>query len=187
MKHFNYTLILVFICAVIGLNGCGYQLGLVGQDTSVKNVYCYTVINETRKPGLEMPMTNSIINAFHHAGTHVKIVSDKNEADTFLLVKLVDFSRAPARFNEADFLQQSQATLYADMYLYRTDVDPRSPNLNTVPERAFYHARIAQSATYFVQPNQPEGEQSIHPQLFDKVSTDIVNKIVERWHYKSVK
>jgi len=165
------------------LSGCGYQLGLVGKDTSINYVYCYTVKNETRMPGMEMHATNSIINTLSRRGGHVKVVSDKNKADTFLYVKLIDYDRASARFDEADVTQQSMVNLYATMYLYRSPIDDqlKEKNENTPQLTPFLEIDISATATYFLEPNQPEGERSIRPQLYYELSNKIVDQIVNRW------
>ena len=180
----SYLKNLCFVLFVfVGLSGCGYQLGLVGRDTSIKYVYCYTVKNETRVPGMEMPATNSIINALNRRGGHVKVVSDKDKADTFLYVKLTDYDRSSARFDEADITQQSMLNLYAEMYLYRSPIDDQlhEKNENTPELTPFLKADIAATATYFLEPNQPEGERSIRPQLYYELSDKIVDQIVNRW------
>ncbi len=191
MKISHGFMLLLSLILPFTLTGCGYQLGLAGQDTSINNIYIYTVVNKTRKPGLEMPVTNAVINAFHNAGSYLKVVEDKKDADAFLVVKLTRIDRAPARFDESDFLEESLVTLYAEVALYDFDLDPRLSDIqsdeNTEEIEPLYHASLAESATYFLQPNQPEGERSIHPQLFDKLSRKIVNSIAERWEYKSTK
>lgn len=170
------------IIVISFLSGCGYQLGLVGQDTSIQNIYCYTVVNQTRKPGLEMPMTNTIIAAFQQYSGGIKIVNSKEEADSFLLVRLTGFDRAPARFNDADVLEESHVTLYADVFVYNYDVDPRMSDIKgSTVIHPVYETSVSASATYFLDPNQPEGEQAIFPQLYDKMSREIVTSIIERW------
>ncbi|MCD6460263.1 hypothetical protein J7L67_06310 [bacterium] len=166
-----------------GLAGCGYQLGLAGKDASIQNIYCYTVKNETRIPGMEMPATNSIINTLNRRGANLKVVSDQNKADTFLYVKLLDYERSAARFDEADITQQSVVTLYASMKLYHSPIDIQSnkKDEDTTDADPFFEIEISATCTYFLEPNQPEGERSIRPQLYDKLSDEIVDQIVNRW------
>ncbi len=179
MSIFTLFSLLAVLCF---LPGCGYKLGLTGMDKPYKNIYCYTVVNETRKPGLEMPMTNAIIDAFHHYGGSIKIVTNKEEADAFMLVKLTSFVRSPARFDDADFLEESSVSLYAELFLYPYDLDPRESDIQqNALVKPIYHVNFAESATYFLEPNQPEGERSILPQLYDKISREIVSLVVERW------
>ena len=42
MKRLCIVFILAILC--VYTSGCGYQLGLVGKDTSVNKVYCYTLL-----------------------------------------------------------------------------------------------------------------------------------------------
>ena len=181
MSYFKSLCLLVF--ATFCLSGCGYQLGLAGQDTSIKKVYCYTVKNETRVPGMEIHATNAIIKTLNRRGGGIKVVSNKTEADTFLYVKLTDYERSAARFDEADMTQQSMITLYSTMYLYRVPIDDQlksKPNDLSEVE-SFLQTDICATATYFLEPNQPEGERSIRPQLYYELSNKIVDQIVYRW------
>jgi hypothetical protein len=175
---------------IIYFAGCGYQLGLVGKDTSIQNVYCYTVKNKTRIPGVEMHLTNAIIHALQQYGEHIKVVKNKNEADTFLYVEATSYERSPARFNEADFLQQSIVVMFADIYLFRADVEEqikRPANKSDEKESTepivnpFFKTTVSADSRYFIEPNQPEGENSIRPQLFDKLAREIVHQMVNRW------
>lgn len=176
-------------------SGCGYQLGLAGKDTSIKRVYCYTVRNKTLQPGIEMHLTNTIIRTLQQKGEHIEVVKDKDKADTFLYVEVTEYDRAPARFNEADFLQQSSVTMFAQMFLYRSDVEDQLKRLRD-PDRVksdvtddqeepvvkpLYSDMVSASSRYYIEPNQPEGERSIMPQLYEEMANAIVDNIINRW------
>ncbi len=183
MKIFNFILVLI---SIFNISGCGYQLGLAGKDESLKKIYVYTVTNETRKPGLEMPMTNCVINAFHYYGCGITTTNKKEEADSFLVVKLTTYDRAPARFNRADIVEESVVNIYADFQVYKIKPDLNnkfnsSDNKGVQLIKPYFERTVSASSTYFLSPNQPEGERSIQPQLLDKLSREIVDAIVYKW------
>jgi len=183
MKFFNVIFIAILIVAC---NGCGYKLGLAGKDESIRKIYVYTVINETRKPGLEMPMTNAVINAFHYYGSGITVTNHKDEADTFLIIKLTTYDRAPARFNRADIVEESVVNIYAEFQVYRSKPD-RNNNIDGTQVngiqliKPYFDCTVSASTTYFLSPNQPEGERSIQNVLLDKLARKIVDNIVYRW------
>ncbi len=177
------VMVFFLISAMLIVSGCGYKLGIIGHDPTVKKIFCYTVVNKTRKPGLEMPMTNSIIRGIHHYGAYLESV-EKDMADTYLVVVLTEFNRAPSRFDKGNFTEESLVSLCADVRLYRNQVDVNGSvagKLSDDCEKPFYETNLSVSATYFLYPNQPEGERSIMPELYDKLSRQIINKILERW------
>ena len=83
----------ILLVSIFFVSGCGYQLGLVGRDMSIQKIYLYTVVNNTRRPGLEMHATNAIIRAVQRYGAHLEVVSDVNQADTYMVVKLDNIDR----------------------------------------------------------------------------------------------
>lgn len=176
-------MVLFLILTMFVVNGCGYKLGIVGHDSTIKKIFCYTVVNQTRKPGLEMPMTNAIIRGIQHYGAHLETVN-KDIADTYLVVVLTEFNRSASRFDKSNFTEESLVSLFADVRLYHGQVDAHEVASGKVSDDSiepFYETNISVSATYFLYPNQPEGERSIMPQLYDKLSRQIINRILERW------
>ena len=137
-----------------------------------------------------MPLTNAIIHALQQYGEHIEVVKNKEEADTFLFVSLTVYDRSPARFNEADFLQQSVVTAFAEMALYRVDVEEQLKNPPKEPleeelvaplVKPFFSSTVSADAQYFIEPNQPEGENSVRPQLYEELAREVVHQIVNRW------
>ncbi|MCB1195933.1 hypothetical protein KDK77_07090 [bacterium] len=180
-KPLNFLLI-VTLCSSI-LYGCGYQLGLVGTDKNVKKIYCYTVRNHTRRPGLEMPATNSIIRELQKRGEFLTVVSNPEDADTYLYVALIAITRTAARLSDADFLEESSVALTAEIRLYHSQISYDEETFTVIEsEPPFYTQAVVVDTSFFIEPNQPEGEYAIIPQLMEKLGRDVVYKILDRWN-----
>ena len=181
-KRTNIYIIAIMLTSLF-MNGCGYKLGLVGTDQSVRHVYCYTVRNESRRPGLEMPATNSIIREIQKRGDRLTVVSSPDQADTFLVVTITTVTSSASRLDDSDFLEESKVDLNAQMALYRTEISYDEDTFELIEHEApFFESSISVASTFFIEPNQPEGEYSIIPQIMEKLGREIVYKILDRWN-----
>ena len=135
MKRF-YFLPLI---AILALSGCGYTTKSLLSE-SIKTVYIPPVKNgidmtaevtdrnpfRPYRPGLEVDLTNALINRFIFDGT-LKIATAEN-ADLVVEASLVDYRRDALRYSEGDDIQEYRLSVSMDVHATerRTGKDRKS-------------------------------------------------------------
>lgn len=175
-KYFSF-----FLLGFIFLNGCGYRLGST-LPSNIKTISISTFKNLTPEPGVEMSITNEVINQFQIDGT-VKVVEDE-EADVKLEGEIVGYKREPLRFTGQDFREVSEYRLRLIVRLNLIDVKTNQP---------LWSDRVVEGeTTYFVGGSFRETERtalgaltnqerSQLPTLEEDLSRNVVESVVEAW------
>src|SRR5574341_771719 len=112
------------VLAVLLLGGCGYRVGSI-LPMNIKTIAVPTFKNLTPEPGVEIGVTNQIINQFQIDGT-LKIVEDE-DADVRLDGELVEYRREPLRYTGTDFKSVSEYRLRLITRLTLVDVKTGQP------------------------------------------------------------
>lgn len=178
VKNFSGYVIL----AALFLTGCGYRVGTI-LPMNIKTIAVPTFKNSTPEPGVEIGVTNQIINQFQIDGT-LKIVEGE-DADVRLDGELIEYRREPLRFTGTDFKDVSEYRLRLITRLTLIDVRTGQP---------IWAKRIVEGeTTYFVGGDSlrdtertalgalTEQERSQLPTLEEDLAHDVVESVVEGW------
>ena len=98
------------LVAVLVFSGCGYTRKTV-LPQNIKTIYVETVKNkltaehlDAYQPGLEMDITNAVIQRLHQDGS-LKVV-EQGKADAILKTDMVDLEQEGLRFNSLSGVSQ---------------------------------------------------------------------------------
>ena len=170
---------LVMLCFV--LNGCaGYRLGS-NLPGNLRTVSIPTFKNQTREPGIEISITNEIINQFQIDGT-LRVVDE--DPDLILHGELIGYSREPLRYTGKDFKEVEE---------YRLRIRAKLTLIETASNTPRWKGRVVEGeTTYFMSGDfreiertaigtLTEEERSQLPTLEEDLAHDVVEAVVEDW------
>jgi hypothetical protein len=167
---------------VMLISGCGYsQKSLLPED--VKTIYVMPVKNmidlsaETSdrdrfrvyRPGVEVEVTNSIINRFIFDG-NLKIVGPENP-DAVVEAKLVDYRRDPLRYEENDDIQEYRLSIVIDVSVYRA----RDHKV------LWQDSRLTGDTTFFLSGGRAVSEDEAAQRAAEDVARRLVENTIEVW------
>lgn len=170
-----------FVLSIVGFVGCGYRIGSI-LPVDIKTVAVPTFKNLTPEPGIEVGVTNQIINQFQIDGT-LRVV-EESEADVRLDGELVEYRREPLRFTGRDFREVSE---------YRLRLITRLTFIDLKTGQPLWAGRVVEGeTTYFVSGSFREAERtalgslteqerSQLPTLEEDLAHDVVESVVEGW------
>jgi hypothetical protein len=176
----NFALGAVFLSFL--LTGCGYRVGSI-LPMNIKTIAVPTFKNSTPEPGVEIGVTNQIINQFQIDGTLRLVEGD--DADVRLDGELIEYRREPLRFTGTDFKEVSE---------YRLRLITRLSLIDLKTGQPIWSKRIVEGeTTYFVGGDSfrdtertalgalTEQERSQIPTLEEDLAHDVVEAVVEGW------
>lgn len=177
LKRLSSLLILI----VLSSSGCGYRLGSI-LPSNIKSVAVPTFKNMTPEPGVEMAITNEVINQFQIDGT--LIVVENDDADVRLEGEIIEYRREPLRFAGQDFREVSEYRLRLITRLTLVDLKTHKPlwSARTVEGETTYLVggsfRETERTALGALTNQ---ERSQLPTLQQDLAHNIVESVVEGW------
>lgn len=171
-------------CAVLSgliFVGCGYRMGSI-LPVNIKTIAVPMFKNTTQEPGVEVGVTNQIINQFQIDGT-LNVV-DEDEADVRLDGEIVQYLREPLRFTGGDFKDVSEYRLRLVTHLTLVDLRTGQP--------MWTNRRVEGETTYFLSGSFRETERTAVgaltsqertqlPTLEEDLAHDVVESVVEGW------
>lgn len=176
-------LVLVFSVAVLfQLTGCGYtQKSLLPEN--IKSIHVAPVKNtidlsaeisdkdrfRVYRPGVEVELTNAIINRFIFDGN--LRVEKEGHADAVLEAKLVDYRRDPLRYSDADDVQEYRLSVAIDATVYEA-------NTRKVIWR---EVRLIGDTTFFLSGPRAVSEDEAAQKAVQDVARRVVDKTIEVW------
>ncbi|MBI1869647.1 MAG: LptE family protein [Chlamydiae bacterium] len=163
------------------LGGCGYRVGSI-LPSNLKTIVIPTFKNLTPEPGIEMSLTNQIINQFQIDGT-LRVVEEE-DADVRLEGEFLEYRREPLRFTGKDFKDVSEYRLRLITKISLIDLKTGQP--------LWKDRRVEGEATYFIAGSfrevertavgsLTEQEKSQLPTLEEDLSHHVVEAVVEGW------
>ena len=171
----------ILFAALFCLSGCGYTTkSLLPED--IKSIHIPPTINgidltaevsdkkpfRVYRPGLEVDVTNAIIDRFIFDG-HLRVATQAN-ADAQTEIRLVDYRRDPLRFNSNDDVQEYRLTVTVDMRVFRT-------RDNTT----LWSARMGGDSTFFLSGPRAVSEDEATRQAVEDLARRVVDKTIELW------
>jgi hypothetical protein len=162
--------------------GCGYTTKSL-LPANIKTVYVPPVVNtidlskevsdkeafRVYRPGLEVDLTNAIINRFIFDG-NLKIASEAH-ADAEIQAKLLEYRRDALRYSNDDEIQEYRLTAILDVQM-----------VETATQKVIWHeAGLAGDTTFFLAGPHAESEDVAAARLVEDVARRVVEKTVEIW------
>ncbi|MDP3979787.1 MAG: LptE family protein [Chlamydiota bacterium] len=171
----------VFLLCCFLMNGCGgYRLGsnLPGH---LRTISIPTFINSTQEPGIEISITNEIINQFQIDGT---LSISEDDPDLILHGELIGYRREALRYTGKDFkeVEEYRLRILAKLTLIETDKDqPRWKGRVVEGETTYFVAGDFREIERSAIGTLTEEERSQLPTLEEDLAHDVVDAVVEDW------
>lgn len=184
-RSFYFSKLLIFsacFTALLQTAGCGYTTKTVLPNNiksicvpPVKNAIDLTgeISDKDRfrvyRPGLEVDLTNAIINRFIFDG-NLKVVS-QDKADAVVEAKLVDYRRDPLRYSEGDDIQEYRLSVVIDVVVYLAE-----------GHKVLWHeAHLIGDTSFFLSGTHALSEDEAVTKAVDDVARRVVDKTIELW------
>ena len=153
---------------MVCLAGCGYSLQTTAPH-GLKTIYVETFRNQTFEPGLEIELTNEMIDRFLFDGTLQ--VTSKGKADAVLKGTLTSFVREPLSFTSTEEVEEYRLTLFVDLTLW----DNRR-------QKVFWEEkRFVGDTTFFTTGRLAKSEEKARTEAMKELARRIVDRTVEEW------
>ena len=171
----------MILAAVLLLNACGYTTqSLLSQNA--KTIYIAPVKNAVDissevtdknpfrpyRPGLEVDLTNAIINRFIFDG-NLKIAS-QDKADLRVEASVVDYRRDALRYTEGDDVQE-----------YRLSVTVEVQVIQKENSKALWSERVTGDTSYFLSGSRAKTEDEAAAVAVEDLARRVVEKTIEVW------
>ena len=177
----KFLFLAVLLSVFLGLSGCGYTTKSLLPE-NIKNVHVPPVKNSidlsseisdrtpfrVYRPGLEVEITNAIINRFIFDG-QLKVTADE-KADARLEAVLVDFRRDALRYSEGDDVQE-----------YRLSVTVDAALIQKSDQKALWRERVIGDSTFFLAGPRAVSEDQALNKAVEDVARRVVEKTIEYW------
>lgn len=172
----------ILLLSLLALAGCGYSNQSLLPE-HIKTVYVPPVKNaidlsveisdrdrfRTYRPGLEVDLTNSIINRFIFDG-NLKIAREAG-ADAIVNAKLIDFRRDPLRYSDNDDVQEYRLSIVVE-------VEVRDVRNNKVIWRDNH---LTGDSTFLLSGSRAISEDQAAAKAVEDVARRVVERTLEVW------
>lgn len=162
------------LCSLVllGLTGCGYQLGYVkpAQYAQVEKLYIPTFKNETQEPRSAVLVTNAVIQQFQRDGTYA--VADRDVADAAIEASIVRLERRQARSARFNSLRTSELE-FTLVVRYRF----RDLRTNEILDEGLVEGETSR----FLDANFQLSERQALPIAAEKLAENLVSRLSEGW------
>lgn len=163
------------------LSGCGYTTkSLLPED--VKSVHVPPTVNaidlteevsdkrpfRVYRPGLEVDITNAVIDRFIFDGN--LRVSPADRADAQLDMKLMDYRRDALRFSPDDDMQEYRLTVSVDVRLFRKK-----------DNSTLWAARVYGDSSFFLAGPRAVSEDEATREAVEDLARRVVDRTIELW------
>jgi hypothetical protein len=170
------------ILALLGAAGCGYTTKtlLPGNIRSVHVAPVESKIDlaaeisdkdefRVYRPGVEVEVTNAIINRFIFDGNLQ--VREASVADALVEAKLTDYRRSPLRYSKGDDVQEYRLSVHLDVQMIQAS-----------DKKVLWHERnLVGDTTFFIAGPRAESEDEAAQKAVEDAARRIVDKTVEVW------
>ena len=121
------------------------------------------------RPGVEVELTNAIINRFIFDG-NLKVVAPE-KADAVVEAKLVDYRRDPLRYSAGDDVQEYRLTIILDVTVYEAQ------NHKVI----WHESNLAGDTSFFLTGPRAVSEDQAATKAVEDVARRVVEKTIEIW------
>jgi hypothetical protein len=180
MRKKTFVFALVFF-TLLGLSGCGYTTKSMLPE-NIRRVHVPPVNNSidlsseisektpfrVYRPGLEVELTNGIINRFIFDGQlHV---TSEDKADAILKATLVDYRRDALRYSDSEDIQE-----------YRLSVTVDAALIQKSDGKPLWQERVTGDTTFFLAGPRALSEDQATAKAVEDVARRVVEKTIEYW------
>ena len=167
---------------VFFVQGCGYTTKSLLPE-NIKSVYVAPVKNtinlsvepgeksrfRTYRPGLEVDVTNAIINRFIFDG-NLKVTAPE-KADAVVETKLTDYRRDPLRYDDNQDVQEYRLNLILDVVVYQAK-----------DHKILWHdSNVTGETTFFLSGARATSEDEAVGKAVEDAARRVVEKTFELW------
>ncbi|MFA7254705.1 MAG: LptE family protein [Candidatus Omnitrophota bacterium] len=163
------------LVAMMALSGCGYTRKTV-LPRNIKTIYVETVKNKldaeklyAYQPGLEMDITNAVIQRLQQDGT-LKVV-EQQKADAILKTDLMSLEQEGLRFNSLEGVSQYRLFIVVGLKL----VDAKTGEL------IWEEPNFSGDTEYYVTTVTSIGQQKASVDAVHRLAYNIADRITEDW------
>ena len=164
-----------------GASGCGYtQKSLLSEN--IKSIHVAPVKNEidlsseindktpfrVYRPGVEVDITNAIINQFIFDG-HLKVTA-LEKANAVVEAKLVDYRRDPLRYSNNEDIQEYRLSLIVDVTV-----------THVADHKILWRENLVGDTTFFLSGSRAVSEDEAASKAVEDLARRVVEKTIELW------
>lgn len=161
----------VFILALTGISGCGsYRLGTT-LPANMKTVFIPTFKNSTYQTGIEIDITNEVIQRFRIDG-NLQPVS-RQEADTMLLGEITGWDRQVLSYRGDTEEVVEEYRLYVHARITFKDIRNGKTLISQQP--------VQGKTDFFIDGTLADSEERARPDAYEDLATQIVDAVVSFW------
>ena len=183
MVNFLKKISFVSIAALAFLMaGCGYTMKNAVPE-NIKSIHIAPVKNsidltgeisdkdrfKVYRPGLEVELTNAIMNRFIFDG-NLKVVA-REKADAILEARLVDYRRDPLRYSRGDDIQEYRLSVTIEVNVY----------LAKDQKKLWQSNALTGDTSFFLSGPRALSEDEAVQKAVDDLSRRVVDKTIELW------
>lgn len=186
MVKLRRTAAAAVLFAALGLSGCGYTTKS-NLPESIRSIHVAPVKNaidlsqeisnesrfRTYRPGVEVDLTNAIINRFIFDG-NLRIAT-LERADAVVEAKLVDYRRDPLRYSEDDDVQEYRLSVLIEVAVYQ--ILPGSGERKLL----WQEKSLAGDATFFLSGPRAQSEDEAVVRAVEDTARRVVERTLELW------
>lgn len=158
-----------------GLSGCGYTNQTV-LPRNIKTIAVRTVKNKipvrqvyAYVPGLEIDITNAVIERLHHDGN--LRVTNEDEADAVLDASLIGFEQEGLRFTSLESVEEFRLFIILDLRLLDAKTN----------EMIWHEPNFSGDTEYFVSDVRSLNREEAAERAIERLARNVVDRIVEDW------
>jgi hypothetical protein len=173
---------LFFTALLLEAGGCGYTTKTV-LPNNIKTIRIAPVKNaidltgeisdknrfRTYRPGLEVDLTNAIMNRFIFDG-NLKVVTHE-AADAVLEAKLIDYRRDPLRYSEGEDVEEYRLSVMIDVVVY----------LAKDHKILWHETSLVGDTSYFLSGPRAISEDEAVTKAVDDLARRVVDQTIELW------
>ncbi len=166
---------LVLGLAFVSAAGCGYT-SKTKLPNDIQSIYVETVLNKipidqmySYQPGLEMDITNAVIQRFQVDG-NLKI-SAPDKADAILSADLVAYEQEGVRFNSLEGVSEFRLFIVLSLTLKHRETG----------EIIWAEPNFSGNDEYFVTEVRPMGQRSSTTKAIEDLAKKVVDRVTEDW------
>ena len=173
--------VLLGTLVLCGASGCGYtQKSLLSEN--IKSIHVAPVKNEidlsseitdkksfrVYRPGVEVDITNAIINQFIFDG-HLKVAA-LEKANAVVETRLVDYRRDPLRYSAGEDIQEYRLSVVVDVTVTQT-----------IDHKVLWHENLVGDTTFFLSGSRAVSEDEATAKAVEDLARRVVEKTIELW------
>ena len=167
---------------ILQATGCGYTTKTI-LPNHIKTIHVAPIKNSidltseisdkncfrVYRPGLEVDLTNAIMNRFIFDG-NLKVVN-REKADAIVEAKLVDYRRDPLRYSEGDDIQEYRLSVTLDAVVYLAS-----------GHKVLWHITgLTGDTSFFLSGARALSEDEAVAKAVEDVARRVVDKTIELW------